>query len=180
MIDELGDRRDRPDTLAGLGRALQRQSDLERAIALYQESLAIARETGDQRGIAQALLRLGDAAWQQGNIGPALKLTRQALAVFDAMGNLIHIASSVEAIAVLATAQGEARLAARLLGAAAGLLERVGAAIQNSERFAHDDAATRVRESLGDEAFTAAWETGRALTQEQTVAEALAWADAAI
>ena len=55
MLDELGDWADRPDALVGLGRAVQRQGDFERSVALAEENLAIARETGDHQFIAQAL-----------------------------------------------------------------------------------------------------------------------------
>ena len=53
MLDELGDRLDRPDALVGLGREVQRPGDLERSVALSEENLGIARETGDQQFIAQ-------------------------------------------------------------------------------------------------------------------------------
>ena len=59
----------------------------------------------------------------------------------------------------------------------AALLERIGAAIPAVERFASDDVATQVRESLGEAPFAAAWETGWALPPQQIVVEVLAAAD---
>ena len=53
MLDELGDRLDRPDALVGLGREVQHPGDLERAVAPSEETLGIARKTGDQQFIAQ-------------------------------------------------------------------------------------------------------------------------------
>jgi predicted ATPase/DNA-binding XRE family transcriptional regulator len=180
MMDELGDRRDRPDALTGLGRAVQRQGDLARTIALYEECLAIAGETGDLRGMALTLLFLGDALWQQGNGDEALAHIRQALAGYDAMGDLLYVAASIEAMAVLADARGEAERAARLLGATSALLERIGAVIPSTDRFTYNEGDMQARGSLGDASYATAWETGRALPPEQIVAETLAWADTLI
>ena len=130
MMRELGDKRDLPDALAGLGRVAQRQGDLGRAAAHFAESLAVARATGDQQGIAQrALSDLGTPPGGRESSRSALTLLQEALVLYHAMGDLLYVAASLEAIAVVAGARGEAVPATRLLGAAAGLLERVAAAI---------------------------------------------------
>ena len=45
---------------------LWRQGDYGKAMALYEESLALARDLGDQKGGAQALLGLALVTMQQG------------------------------------------------------------------------------------------------------------------
>jgi hypothetical protein len=65
---------------------------------------------------------------------------------------------------------------ARLLGAAEGLLEAVGAAVCNyyrSDRSLYERTVSAARSQLGDAAFEAARELGRAMTFEQAVAYAL-------
>jgi predicted ATPase len=174
MLRDLEDRRDLPDALTGLGQAALRLGDFERAIALYEESLTIARETGDQRGIAQTLFWLAHAHWRQGDGDRAIGMAQQALAIYDAIGDLIHVAASLEAVAVLASARGEAERTTRLLAAAAALVERIGEPIPRYDRFP-GDAVSQVRGALTSEEFTTAWESGRTLTLEQAVAEAIAF-----
>ena len=177
MMDQIGDRRDRPDALAGLGRAVERQGDLAAAIALFAESLALGRENGDQRAIAQALFWLGHARWRHGDGDAALGLVRQALAVFDAIGDPVYVAASLEALAILAAAAGDTERAARLAGAASALLERLGATIPGPDRFEPSGASGFADQRDG---WETAWTSGRTLTPDQAVADALDWEAVAV
>jgi tetratricopeptide (TPR) repeat protein len=174
-LRELEDKRDLPDALVGLGRVAERQNDLEGAIAHYEESAAVARETGDQRGIAQAQFWLAHAVWQQGDGDRALSLLQQALRRYDAMDASLSVAANIEAIAVVAAARGKALFAARLLGAVTRFSEQAGAVIPRFDRFEDDDFAGRIEAILDAETFAAAWAAGLALTADDAVAEALSF-----
>ncbi|HEV2456851.1 MAG TPA: hypothetical protein VGS80_00680, partial [Ktedonobacterales bacterium] len=67
----------------------------------------------------------------------------------------------------------QAERAARLLGAAATLRERVGVLRKRWWGGDMERAAARTRAALGEERWAAAYATGRALTLEEAVAEAL-------
>ena len=64
--------------------------------------------------------------------------------------------------------------ATRLRAAAASLREAMGFPLLQTGRDAYDRRIAALREALGEPSFTAAWETGRALTWQQAVDDALA------
>ncbi|MGH2345821.1 MAG: hypothetical protein ACRDG4_11385, partial [Chloroflexota bacterium] len=69
---------------------------------------------------------------------------------------------------------GDPRQAACLLGAAERLRETLGIVLAGSESAEHEDTIRAVRAALGEEAFSAAWAAGDALSTEQAAAAALA------
>jgi DNA-binding NarL/FixJ family response regulator len=78
------------------------------------------------------------------------------------------------AVARLAAVSGRPEIAASLYGAAEALFETIGEPLVVPPRALYHRHVATLREILGDEAFTAAWATGRALPLEQAVAHARA------
>jgi DNA-binding CsgD family transcriptional regulator/tetratricopeptide (TPR) repeat protein len=74
--------------MAGLGHHLERQGRYERAEALYEEVLAIARESGDPLEYAHALHSLGVVALNQGRYQEATLRFDEALAIHQRLGNI--------------------------------------------------------------------------------------------
>jgi hypothetical protein len=70
----------------------------------------------------------------------------------------------------MAAARGQARHAARLGGAAQALRDALGVPLPPADRADHDRAVLTIREALGEEAFAAAWDVGRAMPLDETVA----------
>jgi len=62
---------------------------------------------------------------------------------------------------------------ARLLGAASALRDELGTPLPPVERVAYGRLLAATRQALGDERFTRAWATGRAMPFEEFLAEAL-------
>ncbi len=79
---------------------------------------------------------------------------------------------SLEAFAHLA-AERQPQCAAQLWGAAAALREAIGAPLPPNEREEYERDVAAVREALGEEAFSATWVEGRAMSMEQAVAYAM-------
>jgi len=69
--------------------------------------------------------------------------------------------------------QGLPERGARLFGAADVLFDASSLVVDPLNRADHDRNLAAARAQLGDDAFAAAWEAGRALTLEQALAEAL-------
>ena len=134
------------------------QGEGERARALYEEALALRRALGDRRGSGIVLGNLGGLAPQQGDLPRAERLFAEGLEEFRHLGEPRHIAWLLNNLAVEAMAG---------VGIASG-----PAAASDYERI-----VATARGQLGDEAFAAAWEAGRALPLEEAVAEALAAAN---
>jgi predicted ATPase/DNA-binding SARP family transcriptional activator len=158
-------------SLKCLGNVALQQGDSGAAKALYEESLALARELGGARGIAGTLLGLGRVALHRGETTAARAFFAEGLATQREPGSKPQVVEGLEGLAAVAVAQGQAERAARLFGAAASWWEGVPVPREQTETEAHL-AALRV--VLGDAAFAAAWEAGRALTWEQALALALA------
>ncbi len=97
------------------------------------------------------------------------------------------VANAVEGLAgALATtgAPTDAEQAARLLGLADAMRRRSGGAMPAAERFDVDRAERRTRATLGDQAFSCAFQTGagadaHAATADQVMDAAVAAAEAA-
>jgi DNA-binding NarL/FixJ family response regulator len=64
-----------------LGLVVSEQGDSERAIQLYEESLALSRKVGDKRAIADNLLLLGIEMRYRGDLGKARELLEGGLVV---------------------------------------------------------------------------------------------------
>jgi hypothetical protein len=82
-------------------------------------------------------------------------------------------------VAATAGELGDPATGCRLLGAAEALREVIGTPVAPSDRSAYDDATSRVRSQLGEEAANRAWAAGRAMPLDRAVTAAIALAHAA-
>ncbi len=69
--------------------------------------------------------------------------------------------------------QGQSERAAGLWGAAEALLEEIALPLYRHRWEEFERQIAFAKDTLGEEAFAAAWEAGRAMTWEQAVAYAL-------
>jgi hypothetical protein len=116
----------------------------------------------------------GVVAETQGELERATDLYREALTLAQQVSAPLVEAFALSSLAGMAARQGQPARAARMWGAASALRDAIGTRLplEEEERFAGPVAA--VRELLGEDAFAAAWEEGRAQPLDQVVAEALA------
>jgi DNA-binding CsgD family transcriptional regulator/tetratricopeptide (TPR) repeat protein len=159
--------------LANLGDVALVQGDSTRAVALTEAALSQWRAAGYLWGIAQALGTLAAAACAQGNLVRAARLYEEALTTWLACSDGRGIAGTLAGAASVASAMGQDERAARLLGAAWGLVEAIGVQFLAHHVHAERVLAT-VRTRLDPPLFGAAWEAGRALPLDQSIAEARA------
>ncbi len=156
-----------------LGMVACAQGDYVRARSYQEESLTIQQEVGDRRGIAHSMHCLGIVAFREGDFALARSMFVTAFAIRQETGDRITIAYALKTSADLAAAQGEMEIAARLWGAMANLREATGSPLPPNEREEFDRRVAESQAALGETAFAAAWEAGRAMTWEQAVAYAL-------
>jgi tetratricopeptide (TPR) repeat protein len=135
--------------------------------------LAITRQHGDKWGIGAALLNLGHLALRSGDAQRAGELYSEGLAINVELGDQARVADYLNAIGRLAAAAGQWLAAARLLSSATALYRSLGIEQFPDHRREHEHAVASAKASLGDEAFTTAWDAGQALPLEQAIAEAL-------
>jgi predicted ATPase/DNA-binding CsgD family transcriptional regulator len=146
------------------------QGDQASARSLFEESLALFKEMGKRQYIAQSLSGLAVVSLMQGDYATARALLEESFALFKAGGNKWNIAGCLVIFAALAAAQGEWIRAARVSGAAEALCQAINGVLSPDERVMQEFTSTVARTQLGEEAFTAAWAEGRAMTPEQALA----------
>jgi tetratricopeptide (TPR) repeat protein len=98
--------RDRAAALSYLGEFHFMQGDLDRAEALKQEAIAVARSVSERRVEAAALHDLGEMAQQRGDLERSLGLHRQSLALRREDGEPLGIAHALSGVGSVALSEG--------------------------------------------------------------------------
>jgi predicted ATPase/class 3 adenylate cyclase len=160
-------------TLSLQGELALLQGDLPRATSLSEEALAVARRAGHLQAEVNTLCTLGQLAQRRGDLPTALALHRQGLALARELADPRRIAYALEYLANGVGAVGHGEQAARLLGTATALREAIGSPRPAVERALNEHTVAEARAALGEETWAAAFAAGRALSVEETIAEAL-------
>jgi predicted ATPase len=155
------------------GVTAQLQGDWENAVVFGAEGLAIMREAGDKEMTALALHNLGGAVLHQGDARRAAACFAEGLALSRELQAQYNIAMNLAGMAGAAAALGLSERSAQLFGAAEALFDAMGQVVEPADRAEYDRNAAVARAQLGDTAFAAAWDAGRAMPLEQAIAEAL-------
>jgi tetratricopeptide (TPR) repeat protein len=167
----MGDTWGEAAALNKLGDVARGLNDHARARRLYEESLARIEGRGDELR-ASILHNLGYVSITEGDHHRAAALLAQSLRLGQARGDQRGMAECLVGFACLASATGQRTRAARLFGAAAAALESLRAELSPSNRIDQERALDMAR--IGHEdAFTAAYAAGRALSLDEAIHEAI-------
>jgi hypothetical protein len=147
--------------------------DLGRATTLAEESLPLVRQRADLWGIQAVMSRLIQIALLQGDGSRVASLAHENLRLVRTIGSLASIAVNILYLASAARIDEQPRRATRLMGAVEAIGETTGRRPSGVERRALDTEVALLREALGQEAFAAAWNEGRALSTDRAVRYAL-------
>jgi len=160
-----------PMAIGFLGDMRLWSGDVVAAIPLLDEALALHRHIGYERGVAVALGQRAYAAKAQGDHPLAARLFAESLAAARELGLDRIVLGAVAGLAGVALALGENVRAARLLGGVEAV--RVAKGIGPPAHNIHvERTVAEARARLGEEAFAAAWDAGRASPLDQTLADA--------
>ena len=157
-----------------LGRIAYGSGDLDRAAALLEASLTLAREVADPLSTGQALTALGLVCVDRGDLTGAAAHYREGLTASVELGRKEAVAHCLAGLAVWAGAGRRPAEAARLFGVVAGLREVLGYDLEQPERARYELAEAAARAELGDATFASAFAAGRALRLETAIVEAAA------
>jgi predicted ATPase/class 3 adenylate cyclase/Tfp pilus assembly protein PilF len=163
----VGDRQAVASTLNNLAETAGSLGDAETAMGLYRESHSLALEGGNRLYAAIAMEGLAALTRLHADEGVAQTRFREALLLYRSVGDKQGIASCLSGLAAAAASEGRAEDAAALLGAASQICD------------SHDElalpnlaaAVVSLRSTMGDQAFDAAWEFGRAMPIDQVMDE---------
>ncbi len=153
------------------------EGDYGRAYALISKNIPAFRDQRNTDWLALSLQYAGALLlkpWQGRDLDQAERHLREGLSLSAANGHRGEMLDSVSYFAFLRAAQGDAARAARLFGAADVSRRELGLTLSAAEEEELDPLLTRLRDSLGPQGFSEAWEAGRAMTLEQAVEYALA------
>jgi len=151
-----------------LGTIAKGQGDDTQALTLYQQSLALARETGTARNISLVYSRLGELAYRQGDVVQAHALYRESLSFAQTFEAKAVVGWSLLGLARIARAQGHYERAAVLLGAAEARLN-ITIDLNLTERTDFEREVAVTRTYLGQEAYAQSREKGRNMSPEQVL-----------
>ena len=149
------------------------EGDRTSARARFTRALEVAGSAGDKRGEATALWFLGKTDLVEGRADSARIRLRAAMLVFHAFGMRAELLGCLEDYAMLERSLGAPEQAVRHCATAAIGRERLGLACppRNQQRLRAEIA--KLRQSLGDAAFEAAWADGQRCEVEDAVRRAL-------
>ncbi len=162
-------------SVSALGMLPFRQGDYDRAEILLEEGHELARRAGDRFSRYIALYNRSSLAQSRGNNAKAADLFKEGLTFSLEVGDRANIAYCFEGLASVAVTRGDAARAARLLAAAHSLFETLGARVYTyrPDKSLREQSTAAAAARLDADAWTVAWEAGRALSLDEAVAEAL-------
>jgi tetratricopeptide (TPR) repeat protein len=155
-----------------LGDVALNRGEYERALGLFEESLAIGRERQDQETVSRAFVNLGMTTLKLGDVERARAQFRDGLVAARGIGLVEGFIQGFVALAAVYAREDPAR-ATRLLGQAELLCEETGSNLQNFEGRLRDETEAALRARLGEDAHAAMLTAGRALALEDALALAL-------
>jgi predicted ATPase len=154
------------------GHVLLSAGELERAQAAAVEGLELGRALGDDGGAVLCLGTLSVVACRQGDAAGGRRYAEEVLELSQRLEDPSSMAVSLLLLAGVAALEGRSARAGRLLGYANSMVG-YSETMSGSAQEDLNPVLAPARESLGEEAWAAAWEAGRALSLEEAVAEAL-------
>ena len=160
-------------TIGNLAQVAYHQGDIERAIALFDECIALDRDANDVFHMGIALTDLGLILLERGEDGRAAALFIEALVIHSDVGHPRLIISTFEGLAGLAARSRQPARAARLYGAVEAISEQIGHPRQDPERWKYAQLVNLARSQLDADAFAVAWASGRGMSRDDAIQCAL-------
>jgi len=174
VADRSGNPRSIADVIGLCGTLAFAQGDYAQASARLKEASDRFRVLGD---VASVMDATGDAGYMtalSGDAAGAAKLIAESLSLAMDLEARDRISWALLGVGNLAAAKGDAAQAVRLFGAAAAIQQSMQRDLRPSVDVIQERILTDQRQRLGESAYLAAWEEGRALPEERAVAEARA------
>jgi tetratricopeptide (TPR) repeat protein len=173
LVREVRDRRYIGLALEGLARLALAGGDLEAARTHAEECLALRRAIGNAPDVAEGLALLGRTTVRQGDLDAAHGFLREGLGIAREGQRPHEVLACLEGFAELATARGAVLQAARLWGATQTRRAALGTTLSGVDAAQQEQMIARARDQTDERAWDAAWDAGRQMTEDETVAYAI-------
>ena len=142
----------------------------ERGVEIYRDLLERTRAAGDVLLQARALGFLSLVSGEEGKIDEALEMMREAWRLDREVGDRMHFAEDFIRLALILLDADRPEHAACMLGQAHAIHADLGLAWESWLEEMRDDASERARSKLGDDAFDAAFASGKEFSPDEGVA----------
>lgn len=163
-----------------LGVATWGSGDLDSAVALWTDALADQRALDDDWGAANSLRYLAMVACERNDLAQATELQRESLSFLWKIRAIDDVADGLNITATILAKRGEHTDAATLYGHAEYLREQVGSRPALPERLVFERTETAIRTALSAPELEKAWMSGRLMSTESAIAEALGHLSASV
>ncbi|MDP9314772.1 MAG: tetratricopeptide repeat protein [Chloroflexota bacterium] len=164
-------------TLNNLGEMARDRGELDRALDRFEEAVALFRRLDARTTLAYSLQSFADLRLKRQEYEQAQALLHESVLLLRELGSAQSIACCLETFAKLACIQGLSERAARLFGAAEGLRAASGTALSSAERASLQASIDAARSNLVEQAWSAAWLEGKAMSLERATDYALSTAE---
>jgi non-specific serine/threonine protein kinase len=158
--------------LQNLGHVASERGDYDEAIRVTEEALALEQEAGFKPNEAITRYNLGSFLFKAGQPDEAISWLKQCLELTIELDYKEVSAYALATVVQIRLLEADAQGAAQLAGVADGLLAAAGVSLQTHEQEAFEQAKSSARAALGDEAYEAAHERGRAAPLQDALVEA--------
>jgi tetratricopeptide (TPR) repeat protein len=167
-------KQDMSHILCGLGTLALAEGNQEQAADYYSKVLEIKFEDVYINQKAIAHYGLGKIAYKKGDLDNAKQNFSQAIGKWPGLDWLFwNDELALEGLSFLSLSEKQMERAARLLGATEGWHQKFKFTRTPLDRQERESAITSLQQTLGDEAFAAAWQKGQAMTLEQAIEYAM-------
>lgn len=165
----LGDRMGVTFALGRLARVTLAMGELDRAVRLCEQSVALSAEHEEDWSRAHALWIMGMALWQRGDYQRAATLERESIRLKGIFHDLLGIAVAMETLAGIATDCDQPERAAFLLGALDGHWRSTKLALPDYMNRYHDRNVQKTEDALGSATYAKAWQEGAAWSLDDAI-----------
>ncbi len=169
-FERAGDKYSLAWSRAGEGECKLLLGELEKARHCFEAGLATFEAMGGHEGRLILTHHLARVDLMEGKLAAAADGFLRTLEVSEQSNYPQMLARSIAGLGGVAARMGNPRLGAQLLGAADGMIAQLAPFLYPSDAQEYAKFAGEARVALGDAAFDAAWQQGRALNKDEAKA----------
>lgn len=169
IFSRIGDQVNRGWSQSHLGDVARDERNNDEAQRQYHDALATFVAAGHKRGMASVLTDLGELRVSQGELREARGMLEEALVHVADLGDQRSMIHVFEILAEVSSSRGLHEHALRTAGAVAGLRDRLGAPLSDTDRVRLQQRVARSVVALTPEARERAWRTGLSMSIDEVV-----------
>jgi len=173
MLQAQGSEREVATTAGNLAEAEFQAGNIDAALASNSEAIASQRSRNDLPRLAISLSNRAAYLASLGRLDESRTVAKEAILLARDIQAEIYVIFALQHLAAVDALKGEFKRAGRLLGFCDARLEELDALREATEQGEHDRLFAVLAKELPADELTSLMDEGRALTEDQAVAEAL-------